>query len=124
MSSSDRAALQANKQAGDVGADITERTRKIAGTRNPLPMSVRLYQDLQIAGDDASELLEGISRTYGTSFQGFSFSSYFPDETEACWFYLKSFFGFRDRTRKPLTLGHLIAVVEEGVWFEPAPEHA
>jgi len=109
---------------GDVEADIAERVRKFAGTKKTISTTVRIYHDLHIAGDDAFELLEEISMSYGTSFQGFLFSCYFPDETEAVWYYLKSRLGLQDRTRRSFTLGHLIAVVAEGVWFDPIPEHA
>ncbi len=39
-----------------------------------------IYHDLHISGDDASELLDGISKTYGTSFTGFIFDNYFQEK--------------------------------------------
>ncbi len=105
----------------DVEADIAERIRKIGGIRKPLSKNSRIYQDLHISGDDAAELLEEIVKTYGTSFHGFSFAAYFPNETEALFYHIMSCLGFPDRAHKSVTLSHLTAVVEQGAWFDPDP---
>jgi hypothetical protein len=74
-----------------------------------------LYHDLRIWGDDAYELLTDLHRRFGTSFQTLNFPVYFPCEGP-----FNDFFAWRARAKRPrLTVGHLIAVVERGDWFEP-----
>jgi hypothetical protein len=58
-------------------------------------------------------------KRYGTSFVGFDFAAFFPNETEAPYYYWLEKFGlFRNRFRR-LTIAHLAAVIERGMWFEP-----
>ncbi len=92
--------------------------RKYGSRDAPDSDSVELYNDLQIGGDDAYELLTQISEAYRTSFANFNFHDYFPYETEALWFYLKSLLGLNYK-RKSFSFGHLVAVVNCGQWFEP-----
>jgi hypothetical protein len=108
----------------EIEAGQTELIRKITGTRKRLHKAVHIYHDVHIAGDDAFELFEETSKIYSTKFHGFLFGHYFPGETESLWHYLKSCLGFADRSRKSLTFGHLVAVVEQGAWFEPIPNGA
>jgi hypothetical protein len=91
---------------------------RIAGRRKSISHSTAIYQDLRIAGDDAFELLEMISARFGTSFQGFDWRAYFPDELEAGLFHWGAILGIRDTKRRTLTVGHLLAVIERGAWFE------
>lgn len=91
--------------------------RRYSGTRR-VGSTSRIYHDLSIAGDDAWELLEQLTQEFGTSFDGFPFVDYFPEETEALPAYWGRFFGLRGRWR-PLTLGHLVEVARRGAWFEP-----
>jgi hypothetical protein len=100
-------------------ADIEKRIQKIHGSKKPIPGSARIYHDLQLGGDDASELLEGISKAHGVSFQGFRFDDYFPNETEHMWLMLKARLGFPDKKRKPLTFDHLVDVGRQGHWSDP-----
>lgn len=62
-----------------IEVDIGRRLQKLLASKRAVPMTAALYQDLQIAGDDARELLNGIAEVYGVSFQGFQFAEYFPD---------------------------------------------
>ena len=102
-----------------VEIDVDRRLRKLLGRKQPVPKGAEIYHDLQIAGDDASELLEGIADAHNVSFQGFRFGDYFPNETSAACLYLASCFGVRDHRRKSFTVSHLIAVAERKAWFDP-----
>src|ERR1022692_3357026 len=62
--------------------ELIAMVQRIVGHRNPIPRSAAIYQDLQFTGDDAYELFEMISARFGTSFQGFDWPAYFPNETE------------------------------------------
>jgi hypothetical protein len=82
--------------------------QRMADTHSPVSPSAAIYQDLHIAGDDAAELLEEIAARFGTSFSGFNFQVYFPNEHES-----------RSSPRRTMTVSHLVAVIERGAWFEP-----
>jgi hypothetical protein len=92
--------------------------RKYGPRDTPDLSSVELYNDLQIGGDDAYEMLTEVSKKYGITFTELNFHDYFPYETEAAWFYFKSLLGLRYK-RKSFNFGHLNAVVERGRWFDP-----
>jgi hypothetical protein len=77
-----------------------------------------LYHDLHIHGDDAGELLEEIHKQYETSFIGFNFNNYFPNEGEALPRFAK-WPGFKDKAVSSLTVAHLASVVRCGHWFDP-----
>lgn len=79
----------------------------------------RLFHDLGMGGDDAKDFLEGIHRSFGTSFREFDFESYFPDEHDAFWFFHLRRLKWVARQKRDLTLGHLIEVVQAGKWFDP-----
>jgi hypothetical protein len=91
--------------------------KEISVTNRKIERSTLVYHDLRISGDDAGDLIERISREFGTSFKGLHFPDYFPDETEAMFFRIYLFFG--GRSKKPLTVGHLMEVVERREWFDP-----
>jgi hypothetical protein len=76
----------------------------------PAAMSSAIYQDLGIAGDKAWELLTDVAKKFITSFEGFEFELYFPEEAEA---------RLPDNMRRRLTVGHLVEVARAGKWFEP-----
>lgn len=79
---------------------------------------VRILHDLGIGGDDADEVLEPIIEKFGTNFEGFDFTEYFPAENEMMaekWLLRLGF----ENSRRPLRIGHLIDVIELGAWFEP-----
>lgn len=105
--------------------ELIAMVQRIVGHRNPIPRSAAIYQDLQFTGDDAYELFEMISARFGTSFQGFDWPAYFPNETEvgplSYWAaYRTTKFDLLDTARPTITIGHLLTVIERGAWFEPA----
>lgn len=92
--------------------------RGFVGSRR-VSADTRILHDLGIAGDDAWELLEKLNRRFGTDFSRMSFTSYFPNETEALGVHWAKLLGFRSSFR-PITVGHLEKVIDRGVWFDPA----
>jgi hypothetical protein len=92
--------------------------------RKPIPRSTAIYHDPRIAGDDAYELFEMIVKRFGTSFEGFQWPTYFPDETQIgpLW-WLAEKLGHHETKWKRTTVGHLLAVIECGAWFEPEPSN-
>ena len=98
-------------------AELIGIVRRITGVRRIVPTS-RLFHDLGMAGDDASEVLEEVAAKFGVIFPGFDFDRYFPQENEAFGAHLARMFRLRLR-REPLTLEHLARVADYGVWFDP-----
>jgi hypothetical protein len=97
--------------------------QRLLANRRPIKRSAAIYHDLHIAGDDAHELLSDVSKRFDVSFVEMDFDAYFPSETEVMWHYWKVKLGFPDTKRRPLTVDHLLAVVERGVWFDPEPSN-
>jgi hypothetical protein len=93
--------------------------QRILASSEPISMSAAIFHDLDIAGDDAYELLKDVVARFGTSFADLDFHSYFPDEFEAFVWNWASKLGFRPK-HKVFTVAHLVAVVERGSWFEPS----
>lgn len=92
--------------------------QRITGRRQRVSDDARLYHDLGISGDDAIDLINTINHEFGTSFDGFIFSLYFPSETESIYYNIFRLFGRQNR-KKNLTFHHLLEVVRKGQWFEP-----
>jgi hypothetical protein len=69
--------------------------------------------DLRIGGDDADELIDEIHKTFGTSFKGLDLGKFFPDEG------IDSVFRFGLKGKQPISVRHLLMVIEAGAWFEP-----
>ena len=70
----------------------------------PITPESALHHDLHVDGDDTWELLEEIVRVYGTSFDGFDFSAYFPNETGAVWISFAERLGFFKGEFRRLTI--------------------
>jgi hypothetical protein len=90
--------------------------REIAGSNRTIDKSTLIYEDLLISGDDAADLIERIHKEFGASFRNFRFSDYFPDETESI--FHRIFLLFARSKKKPLTVGHLLEVIDRGEWFD------
>ena len=101
----------------DVETSLRQILSQFVGGRD-VTLHTELYHQLGIAGDDADEFLDDVHKRFGTSFSGFQFEDFFPNETEALGDHVVQFLGFRPRKRS-LTLGHLVCVVTKGGWFEP-----
>lgn len=93
--------------------------KDITGGRTQIDETTCLHHNLSISGDDAAELIDRVHKTFGTSFEGFEFSSYFPDETEGFLYHFGRLFGFISK-KKRLSVGHLLSVVKAGHWFDEA----
>jgi hypothetical protein len=91
------------------------------GRQKQLGLSTRRYHDLHIGGDDAEELFAEIVKQFGTSLAGINFRVIFPGEHEMGIRSLLLHLGIPDRKHRPLTVGHLLAVINRGEWFGPPP---
>lgn len=90
------------------------------GDKGPLPESIAVNHDLRLEGDDSDDFLTEIHKRYGTRFDGMVWNKYFQPDSEAQFDFLPRMFGIKPKT-KPLTVGHLLDVIEKGTWFEPPP---
>jgi hypothetical protein len=107
----------AQAMADETAEELEAIIRRLTLSRRAIEPTTRLWHDLRISGDDASELLEDIHRQFGTNFFDFEFEPYFPDESEGMF---APWTEWLHRGRwKPFTFGHLVQVVKAGKWFEP-----
>lgn len=94
--------------------------KRVADSRKPVSRHAAIFHDLQIHGDAAIELLDGLTRRWNVSFEGFDFPAYFPKETEyGALSFCAAKLGFRDKKRRQLSVAHLLEVIHRGAWFEP-----
>lgn len=86
--------------------------------KKPEALSNVLYleKDLNLTGDDASELLEEMQKELGVDFSEFNFSLHFSPE--AGWPENPEF-GYY-----PVTIGHLVEVAKLKRWFLPEKNEA
>lgn len=98
-------------------SDLIAIIRELFRFKEPLSEKTRLWHDLRLSGDDAYELLVDVRKKYGTSFESMDFGRYFPDETEGMFHSWAERFGMKSRF-DPVTLGHLLAVVRAGRWYD------
>jgi Protein of unknown function (DUF1493) len=94
--------------------------RHFSARRGAIDSSLRIHEDLRIAGDDAADLINRIHNEFGTSFDGFEFDEYFPNETEAIFYLLLIPLGLN--RKKSISVRHLVEVVNAGKWFEEAAQ--
>jgi hypothetical protein len=87
--------------------------------RVPITPQSAFYQDLFVVGDDLYEIIIEIVKQHGTSFEGFCFDRYAPNEATAFFYYIATGLGYCKNSFPPLTIEHLAKVVERGEWFEP-----
>jgi hypothetical protein len=65
-----------------------------------------------------------IAKRFGTSFEGFEWPTYLPNETQiGPGWWLAEKLGHHGTRWKRITVGHLLAVIEHGSWFEPEPSN-
>lgn len=103
-----------------VEAEVIAAIDGVKPKRNPTTRESSLWHDLGINGDDAVELLEEIAKRYNVTFQDFWFPDYFPNETEGG--LLARLFEWLEipaAKHRRFTVGHLLAVIERGHWFDP-----
>jgi len=103
--------------AAETRARVFQIVREISASKSIDP-SDRIFQDLDISGHDAGELLTRVHREFGTSFAELDFAAYFPDEGDGM-FYVLLFNRLGWFKKKSMTLEHLVEVVTAGKWFEP-----
>ena len=80
----------------------------------------RLREDLKLDGDDVDEFATGLINKFGVNLEGFEFYKYFREEPHLLspLFYL--WYGLRwGRWRTvPITVSHLVRVVQVGRWLD------
>jgi hypothetical protein len=116
-----RACFDSRKDAEmvhDIRKQLENIVRPFVGNKKVIADNSRLFHDLGISGDDASELLDKVNAAFGTLFNGFKFNSYFPNETEAFLSDFGRLLRLKSR-RKSFTFAHLVQIVQAGSWFEP-----
>ena len=92
-----------------------------AGEADVVTGNTRLHHDLQMDGDDAVEFVEVISDRWSIDWSGFEYSKYFRDEGEVCSLYnlvRDKVFGDK-RPLVPITVDHLVSIIEAGKWRDP-----
>lgn len=104
---------------GEIIKELEPLLSRLADKKASISESTSIYRDLSIGGDDAAELIEGVHAKFGTRFDGFKYEAFFPNETEAFGEHLARLFGFKNKKRKQLLVGHLVDVIQTGSWFEP-----
>ena len=79
----------------------------------------RIESDLRIIGGDISVIINEIEKELNTDFSTMVFDQYFHERGES--FIARLFKVTRERHRRafPVTVDHLINVVENGSWFTP-----
>ena len=92
-----------------------------ATARDVVTAETRLRQDLQMDGDDAVAFLDQVSRCWEVNLDGFEFTRFFLGEAEisspVSWLLRRV---SPSRRRKiPITVGHLVSVIDTGRWRDP-----
>ena len=99
-------------------ADIKNRVIAIVTSQTGVPpskisLSTRLYHDLGIAGDDASEFLQEYTMAFSLDMTNFDFGAYFPSEASI----LDLFRVFRCREDySAITVEDLVRAAQRGKW--------
>ncbi|MES2932978.1 MAG: DUF1493 family protein [Pseudomonadota bacterium] len=87
--------------------------------KEDLFLASRLEQDLNITGDDAWAVLESLRNKHVIDLRAFQFDQYFNGEAEGWLSALLHREKRRHREAFPVTVGHLVCIVENGHWFKP-----
>ncbi len=112
------AARSGGHSSASVKDELVSIIADIAGRSTSIDASDRLYHDLNIAGDNATRLLDEIHQRFGVRFAGFRFDTYFPHSTSVSVDALLMKLGLRGKW-KELTVEHMLNVINNGAWFEP-----
>jgi hypothetical protein len=107
----------------DVRAVLEPLLKDYAPRKVPISEATLLWHDLLLDGEDADEILESIMRRFTTNFSGLNLDEYFPTGIDHMLEYWAGMlFGWRDKTRKKLSVGHLLDVIQQERWFAPPPD--
>jgi hypothetical protein len=89
------------------------RRREIAG-------SSLLYHELGLRGDDAYQFMQFILREFDVDMTGFNFATYFRGEYYGLRDAIRDVFKVADKSRKPLSIGHIVSVCLAKKWADPS----
>jgi len=83
--------------------------------------STRLREDLGLDGDDVEPFLKAFAAQFSVDLSGFEFRRHFRDEPTLISPILWLCEGWRHRRwrTQPVTIEHLVRVVEAGRWIDP-----
>ena len=92
-----------------------------ATERDVVTAETRLRQDLRMDGDDAVAFLDQVARRWDVNFDGFEFGRFFLGEAEisspVSWLVRRV--SPNKRRKTPITVGHLVSVIDTGRWQNP-----
>ena len=92
-----------------------------ATPRDVVTAETRLHHDLRMDGDDAVAFLNAVCERWDIEWSGFDFGRHFLGEAEVsspfAWLGRRLF--PETRRKVPITVGHLVSVIESGRWCEP-----
>jgi hypothetical protein len=88
------------------------------GSTGPLSEAISINHDVGLKGVDADGFVTEIQKRYGTRFEGYVGKKYFQSDSEAQLDIRPGMFGKKSETQ-PLTVGHLLDVIQKGAWFDP-----
>ena len=86
---------------------------------NRIEDQTRLWHDLHIHGDDVDELFAAIEREFAIVIEAHDGVRYFPGEGQRFDALFCRLLGRKPPDYRPITVDHLMAVVERGQWFMP-----
>lgn len=91
-----------------------------------IALSDRIEQDLRARGDDLWPVFVALHDEFGVNFTTLDFDRFFHGEyyriRDFVWAMLKTLLGKEISDREECTVAHLVAVSEEGYWFDPPPK--
>ncbi len=77
-----------------------------------------INNELMLVGDDVDTFLSHLERKYNVDFNALNFDKFFlPELLFKYWYY--KWFKPRSLVRIPVTVGHIVRVIEKGRWFDP-----
>ena len=86
---------------------------------NRILPTTRLREDLGIDGDDWGDIFVRIQAKWDVSWGSFDCIEYFDPEP-SLWAFVSMFTTrWRFGPKKPLTVSHLVSVIDRKAWFEP-----
>ncbi|MFN5301649.1 MAG: DUF1493 family protein, partial [Pseudanabaena sp.] len=84
-----------------------------------ITLQTRLREDLGLDGDDVEEFCTGLTDRFKVNLEGFDFYQYFRDEPNlmSSIFYLWRGIRYKKWHTVPITVDHLVRVVQIGKWL-------
>jgi len=81
-------------------------------------LNTSINNDLEFSGMDVTFLFERLEKEFNIPFTEMPYGKFFHDEVVYLFLFYK-LFQPQKLYKPPLTIGHLVKVIERGYWFEP-----